>query len=77
MTTAQIQSALQGLEQTMGVNAPLVFNEFGDCLSSSPCGPSYANDYAWFNSVCQATSNLGLGLTAYYWAAINSLAPNQ
>ena len=28
--------ALQGLEQTMGVNAPLVINEFGDCLSSSP-----------------------------------------
>ena len=39
------------------------------------CGPSYANDYAWFNSVCQATANLGIGLTAYYWATINGLAP--
>jgi hypothetical protein len=77
MTTAQIQSALQGAETSMGVTAPLVINEFGDCLSASACGPSYSQDYSWFNSVCQATNNLGIGLTAYYWATIGNIAPDQ
>ena len=77
LTTSQIQTDLQGAETSMGVTAPLVINEFGDCLSASACGPSYTQDYTWFNNVCQATSNLGIGLTAYYWASIDSLAPDN
>ena len=61
-----IYSALQGAWQSLGVNAPLVANEAGDC---SYCATNIQNDYTWWNSVCQATSSLGIGLGAYYWAS--------
>jgi hypothetical protein len=64
MTTAQIQSALQRLQQSMGVNAPLVFNEAGDCQSQSS---NLNNDNAWWNSICVASNQLGIGICACFW----------
>ena len=64
MTTAQIQSALHGLQQSMGVNAPLVFNEAGDCQAESS---NLNNDNAWWNSVCVASNQLGIGVCAFFW----------
>ena len=77
LNETEIQTDLSGLINSMGVNAPLVVNEFGDCISSSACGPSYSQDYSWFNSVCQATANLGIGLTAYYWDSVGNVAPDE
>ena len=38
MTTAQLQSTFSALISTMGVTAPLVFNEAGSCLAESATG---------------------------------------
>jgi hypothetical protein len=65
MTTAQLQSTFSALVNTMGVTAPLVFNEAGDCLADSS---NTQNDYAWWNSACVASNTLGIGVCAYYFA---------
>ncbi len=61
-----IYTALQGAWQSLGVNAPLVANEAGDC---SYYAANIQNDNIWWNSICQATASLGIGLGAYYWAS--------
>ncbi len=61
-----IYKALQGAWQSLGVNAPLVANEAGDC---SYYAANMQNDNTWWNNICQATASLGIGLGAYYWAS--------
>jgi hypothetical protein len=67
-----IENALQLLEGTMGVNAPLVINEEGSCLSSSS---NVQNDYNWWNTLLQAQDTLGIGAGAYYWLSSSGLGP--
>ena len=62
----QVQTAISG----MGVNAPLVINEEGSCLSSSP---NVQNDYAWWQNLLLAQRDLGVGAGAYYWLSTSGL----
>jgi hypothetical protein len=64
LTTAEIESDLTSLEVSMGTTSPLVCNECGDCVSDST---NVANDYSWWNNLCQAVNTLGIGICAYYW----------
>ncbi len=65
-----IENALQLLQGTMGVNAPLVINEEGSCLGSSS---NVQNDYAWWKTLLQAQDALGIGAGAYYWLSSSGL----
>ena len=56
----QIQTAITG----MGVSAPLVINEEGSCLTSSP---NIQNDYTWWQNIVLAQRDLNVGAGAYYW----------
>ncbi len=62
----QIQTAING----MGVNTPLVINEEGSCLSSSP---NKQNDYTWWQNLILAQRDLNVGAGAYYWLSDNGL----
>ncbi len=64
-TVAQLESTFSTLIGTMGVKAPLVFNEAGDCQAEST---NINNDNTWWNSVCVASNADGIGVGAYYWA---------
>ena len=44
---ATLKTQLQSAISSMGVNAPLVINEEGSCLSSSP---NRQNDYTWWQT---------------------------
>jgi hypothetical protein len=70
MTEAQIQTQLQGLQSSMGVAAPLVMNEEGDCSSGSS---NIQNDYTWWNNLIQAQNACGIGAGAYYWLSSGGL----
>ena len=70
MSTAQIETQLQNLQSTMGINAPIVINEEGSCLSSSN---NAQNDYTWFNNLLQAQTATGFGIGAYYWLSNSGL----
>jgi hypothetical protein len=62
----QVQSAIDG----MGVTAPLVINEEGSCLSSSP---NHQNDYTWWQNIVLAQRDLNVGAGAYYWLSDSGL----
>jgi len=62
----QIQTAIN----SMGVSAPLVINEEGSCLSSSP---NKQNDYTWWQNLILAQRDLGVGAGAYYWLSDSGL----
>jgi hypothetical protein len=64
MTAAQLETQLASLVGTMGVTAPLVFNEQGDCLGVSA---NVTSDYVWWSNLLQAETALNLGGVAYYW----------
>lgn len=65
LTEAQIAADFSALQSSMGVSTPLVFNEAGDC---SYYTANIANDYIWWNNVCQAAHADGIGMSAYYFA---------
>jgi hypothetical protein len=62
----QIQSAIS----CMGVTAPLVINEEGSCLSSSP---NKQNDYTWWQNLILAQRDLNVDAGAYYWLSDSGL----
>jgi hypothetical protein len=62
----QVQTGING----MGVSAPLVINEEGSCLSSSP---NKQNDYTWWQNLLLAQRDLGVGAGAYYWVSDSGL----
>ena len=64
----KIQTGLSG----MGVVAPLIINEEGSCLSSSP---NKQNDYTWWQNLLTAQRDLGVGAGAYYWLSDSGLGP--
>lgn len=69
-TTLQLESDLQSLISSMGINAPLVINEEGSCRLSSY---NVTNDYIWWNNLLQAQATLGIGMGAYYWLSDSGL----
>jgi hypothetical protein len=70
MTTAQIETQLQGLLSNMGISAPVVMNEQGDCELVSA---NISNDYTWWSNLLQAENALGIGEGAYYWLSDSGL----
>ncbi|MCL5949549.1 MAG: glycoside hydrolase family 5 protein, partial [Candidatus Bathyarchaeota archaeon] len=67
---ATLKTQIQGAINGMGVNAPLVINEEGSCLSSSP---NKQNDYTWWQNLILAQRDLGVGAGAYYWLSDSGL----
>lgn len=63
---SQIQTAING----MGVTAPLVINEEGSCLTSSP---NKQNDLTWWTNLVLAQRDLNIGAGAYYWLSDSGL----
>ncbi|MGE5555122.1 MAG: cellulase family glycosylhydrolase [Methanocella sp.] len=61
---AGIKAQLQTAINSMGVTAPLVANEEGSCLLSSP---NKQNDYTWWKNLLLAQRDLNIGAGAYYW----------
>lgn len=68
-TAAQLQTIFTNLKSSMGVSAPLVFNEAGDC---SYYATDITNDYTWWNNFCQAAYADDIGVGAYYFDRNNS-----
>jgi len=56
--------------KTMGVNAPLVINEQGSCLTKSN---NKQNDYTWWQNLLKAQYDLNIGAGAYYWLSDTGL----
>lgn len=61
---ATLKTQVQTAVTSMGVTAPLVINEEGSCLSSSP---NHQNDYTWWQNIILAQRDLNVGAGAYYW----------
>ncbi len=61
---ATLKAQLQTGIDSMGVNAPLVVNEEGSCLASSP---NKQNDYTWWQNLLLAQRDLNIGAGPYYW----------
>ena len=68
-TEAQLATIFTNLQSSMGVSAPLMFNEAGDC---SYYATNITNDYVWWNNFCQASNADDIGVGAYYFARNNS-----
>ena len=60
--------------ESMGVTAPLLINEAASCKSYVPLS-DIQNELDWWTALNNATRNLGIGLTAYYWMSDNDLGP--
>jgi hypothetical protein len=67
-----LKTQLQTGINSMGVTAPLVINEEGSCLSSSP---NRQTDCTWWNNLVLAQRDLGIGAGAYYWLSDAGLGP--
>ncbi len=65
-----LKTQLQQGVATMGVTAPLVINEEGSCLNSSP---NHQSDLVWWTNLLAAQRDLGLGAGAYYWLSDSGL----
>jgi hypothetical protein len=65
-----LKSQLQTGINSMGVTAPLVSNEEGSCLASSP---NKQNDYTWWQNLLAAQRDLNIGATPYYWLSDSGL----
>jgi hypothetical protein len=70
MTTAQLETQFSSLLGTMGISAPVVMNEEGDCSLQSA---KVTNDYVWWSNLLQAQGALGIGSGAYYWLSSSGL----
>lgn len=69
---AGLKSQLQTGINTMGVTAPLVVNEEGSCLNSSP---NHQKDLTWWTNLVVAQRDLNIGAGAYYWLSDSGLGP--
>jgi hypothetical protein len=67
---ATLKTQIQTGISSMGINAPLVINEEGSCLSSSP---NKQNDLTWWTNVLLAQRDLNVGAGAYYWLSDSGL----
>ncbi len=67
---ATLKAQLQTGIDSMGINAPLVVNEEGSCLASSP---DRQRDLTWWTNVLLAQRDLGIGAGAYYWLSDSGL----
>jgi hypothetical protein len=67
---ATLKTQIQTGISSMGIAAPLVINEEGSCLSSSP---NKQNDYTWWGNVVLAQRDLNVGAGAYYWLSDSGL----
>ena len=63
---AQVQTGIN----SMGVTAPLVVNEEGSCLTSSP---NKQNDYSWWQNILAVQRDLNIGAVPYYWLSDSGL----
>ncbi len=63
---AQVQTGIN----SMGVTAPLVVNEEGSCLASSP---NKQNDYTWWQNILAVQRDLNIGAGPYYWLSDSGL----
>jgi hypothetical protein len=61
---ATLKTQIQTGISSMGISAPLVINEEGSCLTSSP---NKQNDYTWWANLVLAQRDLNVGAGAYYW----------
>ena len=69
---ATLKSQIQTGVDSMGIVAPLVINEEGSCLSSSP---NKQNDYTWWKNILLAQRDLNIGAVPYYWLSDSGLGP--
>ena len=67
---ATLKTQLQTGINSMGVTAPLVVNEEGSCLASSP---NKQNDYTWWQNLVVAQRDLNIGAGPYYWLSDSGL----
>ena len=67
-----LESQLKTAINSMGVTAPLVVNEEGSCLNSSP---NHQKDLTWWTNVLTAQRDLNIGAGAYYWLSDSGLGP--
>ncbi|MCW4000965.1 MAG: glycoside hydrolase family 5 protein [Candidatus Bathyarchaeota archaeon] len=65
-----LKSQVQTGINTMGVTAPLVVNEEGSCLNSSP---NHQRDLTWWTNVLKVQQDMGIGACAYYWLSDSGL----
>ena len=72
--TPNVQSQLTFAIESMGIKAPLLVNEAASCKSYVPSS-DVQNELGWWRALNNATRNLGIGLTAYYWMSDNDLGP--
>ncbi len=72
-TTAQLETLLQTQAlNTMGITAPLISNEEGDCTADTS---NITADQVWWNNLLQAQNALGVGEDAYFWLSSSGLGP--
>lgn len=67
---ATLKSQIQTGISSMGITAPLVINEEGSCLSSSP---NKQKDLTWWTNLVLAQRDLNVGAGAYYWLSDSGL----
>ena len=66
----EMTTIFANLKTSMGVSAPLVFNEAGDCSYYST---NLTNDYIWWDAVNKAAYANDIGISAYYFARFITL----
>ena len=59
----------------MDVAAPLVINEAGSCCTNYAVSGDLQNEQNWWDGICHASKDLGVGLTAYYWMSSSDMGP--
>ena len=69
-----VKSQLQSAVQSMGVNAPLVDNEAGSCMSYVASN-DVQNELNWWDALVHSSRDLGIGVVAYYWMSDSDLGP--
>jgi cell division septation protein DedD len=73
-TYSTVKAQLQSAVSSMGVNAPLVINEAGSCMSTVSSG-DVQNEVSWWDGLVHSAQDLGIGVTAYYWMSDSDLGP--
>ena len=73
-SNSTVLSQLQAAVQSMGVNAPLVINEAGSCMSVV-ASSDVQDELNWWTGLNYAAKELGIGVCAYYWIYKYDLGP--
>ena len=73
-TYSGVKPQLQAGIASMGVTAPLVFNEAGSCMNYVSSS-DVQNELNWWDGFVHSASDLGVGVTAYYWMSDADLGP--